>query len=122
MSYVTDYPAADPETVAAHYLHKLSLETDCADVNAAIQSGEPDFVLLHVVGSDETFARRHLPGLFITPSAYHRIPHGRMARRHAVCGVLRRAALQRCRPGGSETGAARQTSEGDARRHHRLGR
>lgn len=77
MSYVTDHPAAAPETVAAHYLHKLSLETDCADVNAAIQSGDLDFVLLHVVGSDETFARRHLPGAIHLP---HRlITESRMA-------------------------------------------
>ncbi|EJF30435.1 MULTISPECIES: rhodanese-like domain-containing protein [Enterobacteriaceae] len=77
MSYVTDHPAAASETVAAHYLHKLSLETDCADVNAAIQSGDPDFVLLHVVGSDETFARRYLPGAIHLP---HRlITESRMA-------------------------------------------
>ncbi|WP_336709574.1 MULTISPECIES: rhodanese-like domain-containing protein [unclassified Cedecea] len=77
MSYVTDRPAAASETVAAHYLHKLSLETDCADVNAAIQSGDPDFVLLHVVGSGETFARRHLPGAIHLP---HRlITESRMA-------------------------------------------
>lgn len=67
MSYVTDYQAATPEIVAAHYLQKLSFETDCADVNAAIHSGDVDFVLLHVVGSDETFSRRHLPGAIHLP-------------------------------------------------------
>lgn len=70
MSYVTDHPAAEPETIAAHYRHKLSLETDCADVNAAIQSCDLDFVLLHVVGSDETFARRHLPGAIHLPHRF----------------------------------------------------
>ncbi|RKQ38789.1 rhodanese-like domain-containing protein [Enterobacter sp. R1(2018)] len=62
MSYVTDYPAAAPEIAAAHFLQRLNLETDCADVHSAIKEGEMDFVLLHVVGSPETFARRHLPG------------------------------------------------------------
>ncbi|MCA1923168.1 rhodanese-like domain-containing protein [Buttiauxella noackiae] len=62
MSYVTDYPAAAPETAAAHFLQRLNLETDCDDVHSAIKEGDVDFVLLHVVGSPEAFARRHIPG------------------------------------------------------------
>lgn len=62
MSYVTEFPAANAADAAAHFRQRLSLETDCADVYAAQQGGEMDFVLLHVVGSAEAFARRHLPG------------------------------------------------------------
>jgi hypothetical protein len=36
MSFVTDYPAA-PSTVAIdHFLKRLSVETDCADVASAL--------------------------------------------------------------------------------------
>lgn len=62
MSYVTDYPAAAPEIAAAHFLQRLNLETDCDDVHSAMKEEDVDFVLLHVVGSPEDFARRHIPG------------------------------------------------------------
>lgn len=62
MSYVTEFPAASAADAAAHFRQRLGFETDCADVHAALQEPEVDFVLLHVVGSAETFARRHLPG------------------------------------------------------------
>ena len=62
MSYVTEYPAATALQAAAHFRQRLAFETDCADVHAAMQQSEIDFVLLHVVGSPETFARRHIPG------------------------------------------------------------
>jgi rhodanese-related sulfurtransferase len=62
MSFVSEIPAAAPQVAAAHFAARLSLETDCADVAAAMQAGEVDFVLLHVVGSAEAYARRHVPG------------------------------------------------------------
>lgn len=67
MSDVTDNPAAAPEIAAAHFLQRLSLETDCDDVHTAIQEGDIDFVLLHVVGSADAFARRHIPGALHLP-------------------------------------------------------
>lgn len=67
MSYVTDYPAATAEIAANHFLQRLSVETDCADVWSAFEEGDRDFVLLHVVGSQETFARRHIPGALHLP-------------------------------------------------------
>lgn len=67
-SDVTAYPCATPEDVISVYTAKLSMETDCADVHAALSDGDPDFVLLHAVGSAEAFNRRHVPG------AYH-LPH-----------------------------------------------
>ncbi|TAA61843.1 rhodanese-like domain-containing protein [Shinella sp. JR1-6] len=67
MSHVTDYAAA-PSTVAIeHFLKRLSVETDCADVAAALKSGDQDFVLLHVVGTPEAYARRHVPGALHLP-------------------------------------------------------
>lgn len=61
-SYVSEIPAASSRDAAAHFAARLSLETDCADVAAAMQAGEVDFVLLHVVGSPDAYARRHVPG------------------------------------------------------------
>ncbi len=62
MSFVSEIPAAASEVAAAHFAARLSLETDCADVAAAMKAGDADFVLLHVVGSSEAYARRHVPG------------------------------------------------------------
>ncbi|WP_404680305.1 rhodanese-like domain-containing protein [Raoultella terrigena] len=67
MSVVTEFTPAAPAEAAAWFGKKLSLETDCADVHRAMSEGEVDFVLLHVVGSAETFARRHLPGALHIP-------------------------------------------------------
>jgi rhodanese-related sulfurtransferase len=62
MSYVSEIPAAPSDVAAAHFAARLSLETDCADVAAAMKAGHADFVLLHVVGSPQAYARRHVPG------------------------------------------------------------
>lgn len=67
MSYVTDVPAASPVEAASHFLRRLSVETDCADVHHALANDDKDFVLLHVVGSPEAFARRHVPGALHLP-------------------------------------------------------
>lgn len=62
MCNVTDVLTADASLAAAHFRQKLSLETDCADVHAAIQRGAPPFVLLHVIGSEESYLSGHIPG------------------------------------------------------------
>ncbi|ASV55418.1 Rhodanese-related sulfurtransferase [Lelliottia jeotgali] len=67
MSYVTEFPTADPQESVAHFLRRLSVETDCADVHHALANHQQDFVLLHVVGRPEQFARRHLPGAVHLP-------------------------------------------------------
>lgn len=67
MSYVTEFPAADPQESVAHFLRRLSVETDCADVHHALANHQQDFVLLHVVGRPEQFAHRHLPGAVHLP-------------------------------------------------------
>ncbi|MFP2237211.1 rhodanese-like domain-containing protein [Pseudescherichia vulneris] len=61
MSTVSEFQVAEPQEAIAHFQRRLSVETDCADVHEAIESGDVDFVLLHVVGSPQTYARRHLP-------------------------------------------------------------
>lgn len=77
MSVVTDYPAASPAVAIEHFLKLLSVETDCADVAAALKSGDQDFVLLHVIGSPEAYARRHVPGAIHLP--HREISSERMA-------------------------------------------
>ncbi|MBB1200929.1 rhodanese-like domain-containing protein [Enterobacteriaceae bacterium 89] len=67
MSFVSAIPAASPEETMAHFQRRLSVETDCADVHAALAAEDKDFVLLHVVGSPEMFARCHLPGAIHLP-------------------------------------------------------
>lgn len=69
MSYVTEFPAATPQETRLHFLYRLRVETDCADVHHAMTTDDQDFVLLHVVGSEATFARRHLPGAIHLPHA-----------------------------------------------------
>lgn len=67
MSTVTATPTASASEAIDHFSRRLSIETDCSDVNAAMNAGEMDFVLLHVVGSEETFTRRHLPNAIHLP-------------------------------------------------------
>ena len=67
MSTVTDFPTASPEEAVGHFMRRLSVETDCADVHYALNNEEQDFVLLHVVGGAEAFARRHVPGALHLP-------------------------------------------------------
>ena len=67
MSFVSAIPAAQPEVAAGHFAHRLSVETDCADVAASMRNARQDFVLLHVVGSAEAFERRHIPGAVYMP-------------------------------------------------------
>lgn len=67
-SSVTAVPAASPADAAAHFAARLALETDAADVAAALESGEPDFVLVDV-RSRAAFAAGHLPRAISLPYA-----------------------------------------------------
>ena len=67
MRYVTEFTTAKPEVAEAHFLARLSVETDCADVHDSLAYIGDDFVLLHVVGREEDFARRHIPGALHLP-------------------------------------------------------
>ena len=66
-SPVTETPAAAPAEAMAHFARRLSLETDCADVHAAMAAGPPPgFVLLDVRGP-AAYARSHVPGALNLP-------------------------------------------------------
>jgi rhodanese-related sulfurtransferase len=74
---VTEVAPVPPAEMAAHALRRLALETDCADVHAALSAGAADFVLLDVRGRS-AFAESHLPGAVSLP---HRdITEARVAR------------------------------------------
>ncbi|TVQ59436.1 MAG: rhodanese-like domain-containing protein [Rhodobacteraceae bacterium] len=72
-SPVSETPAARSADAAAHFAAKLGFETDCWDVHAALETGEPDFVLLDV-RSPALFARGHAPGAL-------NLPHGKITAR-----------------------------------------
>jgi rhodanese-related sulfurtransferase len=68
-SAVASISAASPAVAQAHFAKRLSLETDCADVHAAMShSGDAplDFVLLDARGGD-AYARAHVPGALNLP-------------------------------------------------------
>ena len=67
MSYVSQVAAAPAQEVIDYFSKKLALETDCADVASTMKSNDADFVLLHVVGSSDAFAKRHVPGAIHLP-------------------------------------------------------
>ncbi|MCB8883318.1 rhodanese-like domain-containing protein [Acidisoma cellulosilytica] len=66
MNAVTETPAASSAEAARHFAGRLALETDCADVEAALRSGAPGFVLLDVRGP-QAFAKAHVPGAVNLP-------------------------------------------------------
>jgi rhodanese-related sulfurtransferase len=56
----------DPTVAAAHFAHRLAVETDVSDVHAALETGRPGFVLLDS-RSDEAWAQGHVPGAIHLP-------------------------------------------------------
>lgn len=67
MSIVSQNPAAKSEIAKAHFATRLSLETDCSDVESVLGTERQDFVLLHVISIPEIFAKRHIPGAIHLP-------------------------------------------------------
>jgi rhodanese-related sulfurtransferase len=65
-SCVADPPAAASAAALAHFRARLRFETDCADVQATMAAGAPDFVLLDVRGPN-AFARGHVGGAINLP-------------------------------------------------------
>jgi len=58
--------ATPPAVAAAHFAHRLSVETDVSDVAAALESGRPGFVLLDS-RSAQAWAQGHVPGAVHLP-------------------------------------------------------
>ncbi len=71
---VTDIPAAASDRALAHFAALLELETDCADVHAAIDAQHGGFVVLDV-RSPELFAASHVP-------TARNLPYGRINERN----------------------------------------
>ena len=61
MSLVTEVSPAASAAALAHFETSLTFETDCWDVHRSLSTGEQDFVLLDVRGSDK-YAAGHVPG------------------------------------------------------------
>ncbi|WP_438433689.1 rhodanese-like domain-containing protein [Gorillibacterium sp. sgz500922] len=66
-SLVLETPAASPEQTHRHYLNKLSVETDVADVSYDMQHGLNDFRLIDV-RSDKAYEECHIPGAINLPA------------------------------------------------------
>ncbi|WP_152224397.1 rhodanese-like domain-containing protein [Pseudomonas sp. SCB32] len=66
-SLVSQFPAALPADALAHFSRRLAFETDCSDVNDALQNGEQDFILLDVRGP-AAYAHGHVPGALNLPT------------------------------------------------------
>ena len=57
---------ADPTAAAAHFAARLSFETDCSDVHAALEAADPGFVLLDT-RSREAWDQGHVRGAVHMP-------------------------------------------------------
>jgi rhodanese-related sulfurtransferase len=66
VSFVLEYPAADPGEATAHFLAKLTVETDPADVHADLSRGNNRFVVVDARGADD-YATCHVPGAVSLP-------------------------------------------------------
>ena len=65
-SIVQRIPAANPADALDHFNRLLALETDCSDVNASLEAGDLDFVLLDV-RVRESYMAGHIPGALSLP-------------------------------------------------------
>ncbi|SEO81263.1 rhodanese-like domain-containing protein [Paenibacillus sp. OV219] len=66
-SLVLETPAASPEQTHRHYMNKLAVETDVADVRYDMQHGLNDFQLIDV-RSEKAYGECHIPGAINLPS------------------------------------------------------
>ncbi|MEH0818665.1 MULTISPECIES: rhodanese-like domain-containing protein [unclassified Micromonospora] len=68
MSYTFSVPAADPAVAAAHFLDRLTFETDVSDVHADLTARVPGLVVVDSRGPD-AWHQGHLPGAVHLPTA-----------------------------------------------------
>lgn len=66
-SLVLETPAASPELTHRHFMNKLSVETDVADVQYDMLHGVNDFTLIDV-RSAKAYGECHIPGAINLPS------------------------------------------------------
>lgn len=64
---VTRTPAAAPDDAVRHLAHKLTVETDCADVASDLAHGAGGFVVVDA-RSPEKYAAGHVPGAVSLPT------------------------------------------------------
>lgn len=67
LSLVLETPAASSDAVHRHFMNKLSVETDVADVRYDMQHGVNDFLLIDV-RSSKAYTECHIPGAINVPS------------------------------------------------------
>ena len=100
-------PPADPATAAAHFLARLSFETDVSDVHAALEAGTPGLVVVDSRGI-AAWRQGHLPGALHLPTAEiarragNLVPPGSMVVTYCWgpgCNGATRAALEFARLG-----------------------
>lgn len=65
-SFVREYPAADPAAAREHYLAKLSVETDVADLVVDLERGTGNLIVIDV-RSPDAYGQCHIPGAINIP-------------------------------------------------------
>ncbi|RLP92883.1 rhodanese-like domain-containing protein [Micromonospora sp. BL4] len=68
MTFTFAVPAADPAAAAAHFLARLSVETDVSDVHADLSARTPGLVVVDSRG-EASWRQGHLPGAVHLPTA-----------------------------------------------------
>ncbi|NYF57349.1 rhodanese-like domain-containing protein [Micromonospora purpureochromogenes] len=68
MSYTLSVPPADPAVAAAHFLDRLTFETDVSDVHADLTARVPGLMVVDSRGPD-AWRQGHLPGAVHLPTA-----------------------------------------------------
>jgi rhodanese-related sulfurtransferase len=76
-SAVTEIPPAESASALAHFAEAFRYETDCWDVHASLNGGQPDFVLLDV-RSPDAYQQGHVAGALSVP--HRKIVEGYMAK------------------------------------------
>jgi rhodanese-related sulfurtransferase len=66
-SRVLQDPPASAQDAHQHYVARLSVETDCADVAADLADGIVDYTIVDVRGA-HSYERAHVPGALNAPS------------------------------------------------------
>src|SRR4029453_12537794 len=107
ISPVLRMPPALPAEAAAYFAARLAYQTDVADVDAALASGEPGFVLVDSRGNPPC-VQAHIPGAIHLPTAQIPSDAGGLLDREVPvvtycwgpgCDGAARAALALARPG-----------------------